>query len=630
MTYKLFPTALLLLFFSSLSWAQKTGSFQEDITFNSESRTLACFVPNDYEPNTTYNLMIGLHGLGASGTNYRNALINSAGLDDIFKTTIFICPDGGSDQNKDFYTPEGDEAIIEEAIKWAVDHYEINEDAIILQGFSLGGRSALKYGLEHTDRFSGLFLATPAVQGLLDADNAPEVGFGFAYQNASQIPIAITLGLDDLVYISSVEKTVNHLVENNAQLQYRFIKNMGHTLPNKVVTSQLAGFLKQPISTQLDVELRDLKSKDLHCTEWVSSNCLVRNTGSETINSIRISYGTTNLSQEYTWTGSLAPYQHANITLPDFESAVDGQLLKAQITSINNETDSIADNNADSTEIFVSNTGLQLPYTEDFEGDVIDWTLESTGSLFEWYLDNTVGKSGGQSMSTFNTIWVFTTLNEVETFNSPVLDLSSLEAPSMSFDVAYSYHKFTPPYFTQETILADTLIVSISSDCGANIQVLFKKGGEELITASNPIENPLNVNSSFFTPTEQEWQNIAIGLQEFGELENAVISFSYKSVMGGNIYIDNVAFGDYLSVDEQAQALDIDIYPNPNNGRFTIKSEKALKRVNIYDSKGELVLSEQNPNANQEYSLEAFENGIYLIQLFDGENTYTKRVSVNK
>ncbi len=99
-------------------------------------------------------LIIGLHGLGDNSVSYRNAWTGSFAFATHMPNTILICPDGGSDQNKDFYMPAGDEAIIQECISYAQAHYNINPSEIILQGFSLGGRSALRAMASSTPAFS--------------------------------------------------------------------------------------------------------------------------------------------------------------------------------------------------------------------------------------------------------------------------------------------------------------------------------------------------------------------------------------------------------------------------------------------------------------------------------------------
>ena len=104
-------SAAILLFCIFQVQAQQTGSFNTTVMFNGQSRTLSCYVPNDYDSTLAYKVMIGLHGMGDNSTNYRNVLSDSAWRS-VFPQTIFVFPDGGG---SDFYAEPGSEDIILEA-----------------------------------------------------------------------------------------------------------------------------------------------------------------------------------------------------------------------------------------------------------------------------------------------------------------------------------------------------------------------------------------------------------------------------------------------------------------------------------------------------------------------------------
>ncbi len=64
------------------------------------------------------------------------------------------------------------------------------------------------------------------------------------------------------------------------------------------------------------------------------------------------------------------------------------------------------------------------------------------------------------------------------------------------------------------------------------------------------------------------------------------------------------------------------IYPNPNNGSFTIKCSQPLQaplQVKIYDISGRMVMEETMQDQEKLINCSYFSRGIYLVALYDGE-----------
>ena len=72
------------------------------------------------------------------------------------------------------------------------------------------------------------------------------------------------------------------------------------------------------------------------------------------------------------------------------------------------------------------------------------------------------------------------------------------------------------------------------------------------------------------------------------------------------------------------------IYPNPNNGKFTIKLEgqHSTYKFDVYNILGELINGITNKTSLTTYDIDIsnFPKGIYFIKLFDGENIYSEKV----
>ena len=172
------------------------------VPLNGGTKTIAFLVPPDYNSANKYKLILALHGKGDTGPGFRNQL-RGFSEKSIYPThkCILVCPDGGNpaDPDQNFHYPAGDEEIIGIALDTALAMYNIDPDYTYLLGWSLGGRSGLKWGLDNYRDFSGLDLWTPAVQSNAEAANQTSKIY-FDYNKSVNIPVCITVGTSDSYY----------------------------------------------------------------------------------------------------------------------------------------------------------------------------------------------------------------------------------------------------------------------------------------------------------------------------------------------------------------------------------------------------------------------------------------------
>lgn len=70
------------------------------------------------------------------------------------------------------------------------------------------------------------------------------------------------------------------------------------------------------------------------------------------------------------------------------------------------------------------------------------------------------------------------------------------------------------------------------------------------------------------------------------------------------------------------------VYPNPNNGQFTITTAEGVKDVLVYDMNGRLVFSQmQTADTNIAVDLSGEAKGLYMVKVISGDNVQTARVS---
>lgn len=610
---------LLFVLGAHVTYAQHTGSYDTSITFMGAARTVSIYAPSSYTPSTAYRLIIGLHGLGDNSPNYRNALVAGLGWGARIPNTIIVCPEAFN-VNADYYYPAGDDSVIQASINLAMSLYHIDTTNVVLQGFSLGGRAALRYGLDNYTRFKGLLLNTPAIQGVKDAING--TGYSYTYANAAHIPIYITHGLDDIIYEAPIDSAYEQLIRNNGIVRHFEIAGLGHAIPPFDSMLNFIPFFDTPFVHGYDLDVVKPVIAQRSCVTAVPATCLVRNTGANTIHSITLQYTVAGTPLSYTWSGAIASFQHAVIALPTITAPVGNQSLAVSVTALDTGAlDTITYNNSKTVPFQVVTTGTPLPLFEGFEGvfPPTNWIQYLAGDAYTpWAADSTVSKSGIASMGTFNTILIFDNSGRREEMASPLLDLTSVPDPYLTFDVAYNYHHYQPPTATIDSSFADTLEVLISTDCGDTYTSLYKKGGTQLATFSNPILNPTSVGADFIVPADSNWRTDRIDLSAYAASNKAIVKFSYISALGGSINIDNINFRSNPVTVPPVTASRSNVYPNPADGYVNIATgTDHLSSVSIIDAMGRTVSEMTNSTNGNEMQINtsALTEGVYILRI---------------
>lgn len=608
--------------------AQQTGSFNSSVTFNGATRTLANFVPTTYNAAQPHKLVIGLHGMGDNAASYRNALVNSLGFGAAFPNTILICPDGGNDQGRDFYQPAGDELIIEEAISFARANYNIDTNEIILQGFSLGGRSALKYGLDNASRFKALLLNTPAIQGVKEAAN--EAAFSYNFPAASELPIYVTIGNNDPLYNEPVNRTVAQLAAHNGRVAYKIFPG-AHTVP-AFQNYPYAGFFNQPFSNGPDAGIYKLTLPERSCDGMIEAAILLQNTGNAGIDSVQLVYGIGSNLDTVNWQGNLAQHQSVVISLPIYNAGSISTApydFQVNIISINQHAaDTFTDFNGMQQPVHVMQERLSIPFYERFsnEAALSGWAFKNSGDFilpFEYYEEDA-------ALFSLNSIFIFDNSGTREEAISPNLDLSNQGSAYLHFNVDYNYVQYTANVFA-DTVFADTLEVLVSADCGATYTSLFKKAGADLSGHSEPLLNPLNLDAIALAKDESKYRTFTVDVSQFAGQGNVAFKFSYISVLGGYIYLDDVSVTNSpVSVKHvtEVQPATVNLFPNPASSllQVTLNNDKPIDAVTGYNITGQEVLHiPGSGSAGQQINIEHLPAGVYSLQLRSGSDTFKAR-----
>ncbi len=258
---------------------------------------------------------------------------------------------------------------------------------------------------------------------------------------------------------------------------------------------------------------------------------------------------------------------------------------------------------------FVSPT-VNANLIEGFEGGASpDWTFQTDNGAYNW-TPRTL-QFGPQCDST-EVIWVDNyTINspgaEAE-FISPKIDFSNVSSATLSFDYAYSQY--------QDSYL-DGLRIDISTDCWNTYDTLFLKYGDSLETVPNHGNN--------WTPEGCADWSIAnlIDISAYAGQE-VMVRFVAINDYGNSLFLDNINIQTNLGIAELDDVL-FNVYPNPNNGSFTIRHDLILPKMSVMSLEGKLIFEGELTESIVKMNLN-LAAGTYLIQLEEKGNRSVKRI----
>lgn len=216
------------------SEAGRTGFLDKTVTVEGKAARYALYVPDDYDPEKSWPLIVFLHGAGERGDD--NLLQTEVGIAsairlhrDWFPALVLMpqCPE------KVFW----DAAIptIEAALAQTREDYNVNDKAITLTGLSLGGYATWIWGSTKTDTFAALM---PVCGGgnLLDLKTilpiVDDKAFGSIddrVRNLSKVPIWAFHGADDdVVPPARSRDMVERVKKAGGDVRYKEFEETGH------------------------------------------------------------------------------------------------------------------------------------------------------------------------------------------------------------------------------------------------------------------------------------------------------------------------------------------------------------------------------------------------------------------
>lgn len=353
------------------------------------------------------------------------------------------------------------------------------------------------------------------------------------------------------------------------------------------------------------------------CNQNINPKIVLKNNGDSTINNVNIIYQL-NLepTQNQNWTGILLPNDTVHVTLlPITAQSYGNYELKIKATIDTNKIECDYINNQRVSRFNIRDVFTTLPYKEDFELMRIDsseWLINNPDGSYTWDTTNTVGLSYGISSATVQ-MYDYPAGVQKDDLISTRISIPNEDSIFIKFDVAYQL---------LHSIVADTLTVYISTDCGNTFNQVYKKFDSALETYTT--------NTANFVPTSpSHWRTDYIDITPYAA-NDIIIKFETTNKSGNNLYLDNIWVyeGEEPLGLKELKNNNIKIYPNPTkeNVTITIDNFDGNTTLEVVDIIGKSVINTQIKQTNSTINLSKYPAGIYFFKISNTNKVFTKKI----
>lgn len=290
--------------------------------------------------------------------------------------------------------------------------------------------------------------------------------------------------------------------------------------------------LQEPDPLPNDLGIRTIIFPDATvCHNLVTPVIEVRNYGNNQITGSRIRFildGATLETKDHSL--ALNPMESAEVNFTAVSIPSGEHVVAFEILLTNGGADGSSQNNVLSAPVIVPGF-INAPFTVNFNSQPAGWITQNPDGQITWQVATAPKETPANKALTLNYFDYEDKGGEVDIFLSPVIDLSSVSAATLTFDVAHARYQSH----------LDRLKVVVLTDCEdvSNGDVLYDKAGNMLATAP--------ASSGPFTPTgTSQWRKEFINLSAYIGTGKMQLAFVGINDWGNNIYLDNIS----ISTDE--------------------------------------------------------------------------------
>jgi hypothetical protein len=250
----------------------------------------------------------------------------------------------------------------------------------------------------------------------------------------------------------------------------------------------------------------------------------------------------------FNWTGNLAPYAIAFVTINNINVGAVGGTFPLTVTTSNpnNAADGRPSNDVATTNITVTaGGGGATNVVEGFESATFPptgWTVTNPNSGSLTWVRTTAARNSGTASAYIN-YYNYTSTGHLDYLVAPTIDAT--DADSLILDFARAYKRYGTG-----TTFSDTLLIQMSTQCGSTTFpiTVWKKGGTDLSTSPG-------TNTGNWFPTAADWGRERIDLKPFIPAGSTSVSvaFTGKNGYGQNLFLDDINIRAVLSLRRDAQ-----------------------------------------------------------------------------
>ena len=276
--------------------------------------------------------------------------------------------------------------------------------------------------------------------------------------------------------------------------------------------------------------------------------------------------------------------------------------------------------------------GNKLPFEEQFATDLstaLSWQLSNTktGSTTAWTIVSVPTPSGDNKA--LNANFFRTGADGTTRLITPSIDLTGQTNPVLSFKHAYA--------LKDVNAASDSLMVSISSDCGATWTRIFT--GSEKGQGTFATHAP--TNTEFVPATKDDWsggsygpKSFEIDLTPWAGKDNVKLMFEAYSNNGNDLYLDNILVAAGTQTVPSNLSDQVSIYPNPSTGIVNIESKWLKKKfhLDVMNWTGTTIQQHDITPAYDgilnQINLSTMGKGIYYIRITAEQGVFLKKIVI--